>query len=698
MKWRQILSRSGLDMGARHFSVSTLLAAICLLPVGVGSGMSAHSQAVASVHGALANKASEEAQVLADYFSRARSIDLLTASNPAFGRFYELPGERAAKVRTGGRVLDEVNHALGYLGRLFPDSIGEACFIDRDGAEIARMVRGVRAAPEDLSPEESSNPFFRPTFALRHGQVYQARPYVSPDTGEWVISNSTLMPTSDGSKPAIVHFEATIESFRTVAARLSSELAIVVVDGRSGAVVIDSRRPQRIGAPLGVPDERGFRSIIQARTPNGVRSIAAHPVAYQRLQRQQGNANDWYVVAVAPTAVGLLYGVGLWSIAIVVVALALLAFAAFSYLAHHRILVAASLTDALTGISNRRKLKLDLERGLKDASPAKPLLLAMFDLNGFKAYNDTFGHPAGDALLVRLAGALDAAMADRGAAAYRLGGDEFCILAAVDRDAAASVVAAATGALTEHGGGFFITASHGSILLPEQSQEPSEAMRIVDQRMYAEKTSARRSADRQSRDVLLCALQERAPELAERHEAVARLAEAVAERMDLPAQERIQLRQAAELHDVGKLAIPDAILHKPGPLEPDEWAFVRRHTLIGERIIGAAPALAEAAKLVRSTHERVDGGGYPDGLARQDIPLGARIIAVCDAFTAMTSPRPYATPLTISQAIAELRRGAGTQFDPAVVDVLSELVVQSSRPSKPTSAAAGNIGPARDRV
>jgi HD-GYP domain-containing protein (c-di-GMP phosphodiesterase class II) len=161
-----------------------------------------------------------------------------------------------------------------------------------------------------------------------------------------------------------------------------------------------------------------------------------------------------------------------------------------------------------------------------------------------------------------------------------------------------------------------------------------------DQRMYAQKTSGRRSPDRQSRDVLLWALQERSPDLAQRHAAVARLVEMVAERLGLPAEERAQLRQAAELHDVGKLGIPEVILHKPGPLNPEEWAFVRRHPLIGERIIGAAPALAAAAKLVRSTHERVDGGGYPDRLIGEQIPLGARIISVCDAFTAMTSPRP----------------------------------------------------------
>jgi diguanylate cyclase (GGDEF)-like protein len=682
----------------RRFSLTVLLVAICLLPVGIGSGTSAHSHAVAALDGALTNTANGQAQVLEDYFSRARSIDLLTASNPAFGHFYELPGDRAAKARAGGQVLDEVNQALGRLEELFPTSIGEACFIDRAGPENARMVRGVRATPKDLSPDESGAPFFAPTFALRHGQVYQARPYVSPDTKEWVISNSTLMPTSDGSKRAIVHFEVTIESFRKVAASLANQFDITVVEARSGQVVLDSRRPQQIGAPLGIPDDHRFGSILRTGNGHGSISVGDRPVAYRRLNQQPTTANDWYVLATARVPVGPLYGVSGWSIALVAVALVLLAGAGISFLAQHRLLVATSMTDALTGIPNRRQLKADLDDGLKQASPAKPLLLMLFDLNGFKAYNDTFGHPAGDALLIRLAGALDQAMTDHGGSAYRLGGDEFCVLAMVEEGRSAPVVAAASQALTEHGGGFHITASYGAILLPEESQDVVEAMQLVDQRMYAQKTSGRRSPDRQSRDVLLRALQERNPELAERHAAVARLAEVIGERMDLAAEERAQLRQAAELHDIGKLAIPEEVLHKPSPLEPEEWVFVRRHPLIGERIIAAAPALAAAAKLVRSTHERLDGSGYPDGLAGDQIPLGARIIAVCDAFTAMTSPRPHAAQRTIGEAIAELRQCANTQFDPAVVEVLSELVVELVWPSEPSTAIAGNLDPVRHRA
>jgi two-component system cell cycle response regulator len=184
------------------------------------------------------------------------------------------------------------------------------------------------------------------------------------------------------------------------------------------------------------------------------------------------------------------------------------------------------------------------------------------------------------------------------------------------------------------------------------------------------------------------------PELAERHAATARLAEAVGTRMGLSTEDRLQLRQAAELHDVGKLGIPDEILTKPGPLTPPEWVFVRRHPLIGARIIGAAPALAGAAALVRSTHERPDGTGYPDGLSGDQIPLGSRIIAVCDAFTAMTSARPYAEQRTIPEAVAELRRAAGTQFDAAVVDAFSELVVELLWPTAATGVGVPDEAPA----
>jgi HD-GYP domain-containing protein (c-di-GMP phosphodiesterase class II) len=189
-----------------------------------------------------------------------------------------------------------------------------------------------------------------------------------------------------------------------------------------------------------------------------------------------------------------------------------------------------------------------------------------------------------------------------------------------------------------------------------------------------------------SADVLLKILSERNRDLGVHLDQVTSLAAAVADRLGLPEQERAPLVQAAALHDVGKAAIPDSIVDKQGPLDDEEWAFMRRHTLIGERVLSAAPALTLASKLVRSSHERYDGKGYPDGLAGEEIPLGARIIAVCDAYDAMVSDRPYRAALDPAGALAELKLCAGKQFDPAVIDVFTEALADVSR--HPVDAAA----------
>jgi two-component system cell cycle response regulator len=175
------------------------------------------------------------------------------------------------------------------------------------------------------------------------------------------------------------------------------------------------------------------------------------------------------------------------------------------------------------------------------------------------------------------------------------------------------------------------------------------------------------SAGRQSRDVLLRSLSERQPDLHVHLRGTADLAIAVGRELGMHGEELDDVAHAAELHDVGKIAIPDAILEKAGALDENEWAFMRRHTIIGERILMAAPSLRSVAKLVRSSHERWDGGGYPDGLARDEIPLGARVVAVCDAFDAMTTNRPYRQRVNQPAALTELQACAGTQFDPDVV-------------------------------
>jgi diguanylate cyclase (GGDEF)-like protein/PAS domain S-box-containing protein len=343
-----------------------------------------------------------------------------------------------------------------------------------------------------------------------------------------------------------------------------------------------------------------------------------------------------------------------------------------------------ALHDPLTGLGNRRSLLADLGVRLAAAALDRPLLLQLFDLDGFKTYNDTFGHPAGDALLTRMAHRLQTELVER-ASAYRMGGDEFCVLSLPDCDDHEAIAGIASDALAERGEGFQVTASYGSVMLPAEATTATEALREADRRMYARKSSnSRSSAGRQSADVLLRILSERNRDLGVHLDEVTSLADAVADSLGLPDEERAPLLQAASLHDVGKAAIPDEILNKAGALDDEEWGFMRRHTVIGERILSAAPALTVASKLVRLSHERWDGKGYPDGLRGTDIPLGARIIAVCDAYDAMVSDRPYRASLGSAEALAELNRCAGTQFDPAVVEVFGEVLLGVER--RPVSA------------
>jgi two-component system, cell cycle response regulator len=342
-------------------------------------------------------------------------------------------------------------------------------------------------------------------------------------------------------------------------------------------------------------------------------------------------------------------------------------------------------TDSLTGLRNRRSLMDDLAEELALATPARPRALVLFDLDGFKEYNDAFGHPAGDGLLVRLG--LRLADAARGhGRAYRLGGDEFCVLLRPGPAGVEPLALACVAALSEQGEGFVVTTSHGTVLAPDEARTPTEALQLADRRMYARKSGRRMSAGSQSRDVLLRTLSETRPDVHDHLRDTAELALAVGRELGMGAEALHELARAAELHDVGKIAIPDEILEKTGPLEETEWSFMRRHTIIGERILLAAPALRAVARIVRASHEHWDGGGYPDALAGANIPLGARVIGVCDAFHAMTTNRPYRDRIGPAEALEELYRCSGTQFDPRVVDAFARALKREA--AEPDATAA----------
>ncbi len=335
-----------------------------------------------------------------------------------------------------------------------------------------------------------------------------------------------------------------------------------------------------------------------------------------------------------------------------------------------------SVTDTVTGLGNRRRLMRDLEAALGDVG-STDWLLVIFDLDGFKGYNDSFGHLAGDALLARLGAKLGSAVAVPDAA-YRLGGDEFCLLVPVEDGEVGGVIDATVDALSEQGEGFHVTSSFGAVVLPEDASEPQDALRLADERLYAQKHGKRAQRDR-PHEILLQALYEKEPDLHDHVEGVADLALDVGRLYGLAGPDLDQLQKAAQLHDIGKIAIPDDIVRKPAALTEEEWVFVRRHTVVGERILTPSPALRPVARIVRSTHERWDGDGYPDGLLGERIPLAARIIAVCDAYHAMTTNRPYRQALPVDDAIRELERCSGSQFDPEVVEHF--LVVLRARAS-----------------
>jgi two-component system, cell cycle response regulator len=415
---------------------------------------------------------------------------------------------------------------------------------------------------------------------------------------------------------------------------------------------------------------------------------AWQPGSNRRTRNVVGRHTIVLPAAFALLALALLVSASLHPLTRLSVALATLALlaagtrAALTYRENVRMLrreTRDATTDALTQLGNRRQLMDDLEVALECARRGLASTLAFFDLDGFKRYNDSFGHGAGDALLVRLGKQLASAVEGEGEA-YRLGGDEFCVLLTGRFPRDADIVDRAQAALAEHGSGFTVTASCGVVILPEDADTVSVALNLADERMYADKSGAGRSTRARAQtvlmqqSVLMQLLTEREPSLHDHVCDVGQLATAIGRRFELNSEHLDELRRAAELHDLGKLAVPDQVLNKSGPLSDSEWRLMRQHTIIGERILNAAPALRPVARLVRSSHERWDGNGYPDGLAGTQIPLGSRIIAACDAYDAIVSERSYDAARSSEDALAELRANAGSQFDPQVVTVLCEHV------------------------
>ena len=353
-----------------------------------------------------------------------------------------------------------------------------------------------------------------------------------------------------------------------------------------------------------------------------------------------------------------------------------------------------ALTDPLTGLGNHRHFHERLQRELQTAEEAAtPLTLCFVDVDDFKRINDRFGHPSGDRVLSQVAGRLR-----QGGEAFRLGGDEFALLL-VDHDendavaAASSIVERIRALDLDHIGR--VTVSAGLATFPMQGHGRDELIRLADSALYWAKEHGKNRVRLYRPDVVELAELKRlaaGPDRAARYRAAASLAKAVdardtytgshsgrvadlaarlAARIGLDAEQVELTRLAGSLHDLGKLAIPEELLRKAGELTDSERLVLERHPQIGYRMLDSL-GVDPVADIVLHHHERWDGAGYPDGLRGEEIPFGARIIFVADAYDAMTSDRVYRARRSHEEALAELRRCCGTQFDPLIVDAFAE--------------------------
>jgi diguanylate cyclase (GGDEF)-like protein len=346
-----------------------------------------------------------------------------------------------------------------------------------------------------------------------------------------------------------------------------------------------------------------------------------------------------------------------------------------------------ALTDPLTGLGNHRHFHERLQRELLQAEETgRTVSLCLLDVDDFKRINDRFGHPAGDRVLSQVSTRLR-----QGGEAFRLGGDEFALLLpAVDEGAAVVAARSIVRRIAEWSIGEVgvITVSAGVATFPQHGHERDALIRLADGALYWAKEHGKNQvrvagaedlaqfealaggSDRIARfraaAALARAVDSRDTYTGSHSERVAAISGAIAEQLGLASAEVELTRVAGSLHDLGKLAIPEEILQKPAELTTAEWLVVQRHPQIGHRMLEGL-GVAPVAEWVLHHHERWDGSGYPDGLAGAEIPLGARIVFVADAFDAMTFGRLYRAPLTRDEAVAEIERCSGTQFDPGVV-------------------------------
>lgn len=335
-----------------------------------------------------------------------------------------------------------------------------------------------------------------------------------------------------------------------------------------------------------------------------------------------------------------------------------------------------SYHDQLTGLYNRRYFEEELER--LDVQRNLPLCIIMADVNGLKLINDSFGHQAGDELLVKVGEVLKkACRADE--IISRIGGDEFVILIPNMEDDQAEDLIRRIITISEEETVAFVnlSVSFGWEMKRNADEDIHEIFNRAEDYMYKKKLFEGPSMRGKTIGAIINTLHEKNKREEQHSQRVSCLARELAVVMNLPERDIEEIHSAGLLHDIGKIAIHEYLLNKPGKLTEEEFDEVRRHPEIGYRILSSVNDMAEMADYVLSHHERWDGKGYPRGLVGEAIPLQSRMIAIADAFDAMTSERSYRASMTEEDAAAELLKHAGTQFDPALVRCFIEGVIKT---------------------
>ena len=334
-------------------------------------------------------------------------------------------------------------------------------------------------------------------------------------------------------------------------------------------------------------------------------------------------------------------------------------------------LARVSRADALTGALNRHGLRERLDGELSAADrTARPLALVLVDLHDFQSVNETQGHEAGDELLQWTANRLRELLRPSDALG-RTGGDEFAIVApTAGREEAELIAARVTAALSER-----TRASIGIAAFPQDASTPAGLQAAADTALL----QARTSGQGDGRDLGWAAALAQAIDLrlavsSDHSGGVGRLAVEIGGRLGLRDDDLSDIRLAGALHDIGKSAVPDDLLTRPGRLDETELLAVRRRTREGAELVRRVPGMERVADWIGASLEHWDGTGYPDGLAGERIPLPARILHVADAFDALTHPRPYRDGVGPDDALREIEHHSGTQFDPAVVRALAQVV------------------------